>query len=152
MSERFTPLATAPRAIITGIEITRHRLHFGPPFQASWDTKPRTFWDAAIVQVHTDLGVTGVGSGDMMLGFEGHEHLVEGASFGGGGECLGHLDGTDGAQRREIELGTLPEVFGDGAEQGALFWGGAAIDVDGPEQRSDHGLDPIGGETQRHGG
>ena len=53
-------------------------MHFDPPFNASWDTKPRTFWDAAIVRVHTDLGVTGVGSGDMMLGFEGHEHLFVG--------------------------------------------------------------------------
>ncbi len=67
-----------PRRSITAIEITRHRLHFDPPFHASWDTKPRTFWDAAIVQVHTDLGVTGFGSGDMMLGFEGHEHLFVG--------------------------------------------------------------------------
>ena len=78
MSQPFSPLATAPKATITGIEITRHRLNFDPPFQASWDTKPRTFWDAAIVQVHTDLGVTGIGSGDMMLGFEGHEHLFIG--------------------------------------------------------------------------
>ena len=30
------------------------------------------------MQVHTDLGVTGFGSGDMMLGFEGHEHLFVG--------------------------------------------------------------------------
>ena len=36
------------------------------------------FWDAAIVRVHTDLGVTGFGSGDMMLGFAGHEHLFVG--------------------------------------------------------------------------
>ena len=78
MTEAFTPLARAPKAIITAIEITRHRLHFDPPFRASWDTKPRTFWDAAIVQVHTDLGVTGIGSGDMMLGFEGHEPLFVG--------------------------------------------------------------------------
>ncbi len=78
MTQRFTPLAHAPKAIITGIEITRHRLHFDPPFRASWDTRPRTFWDAAIVQVHTDLGVTGIGSGDMMLGFEGHEPLFIG--------------------------------------------------------------------------
>ena len=78
MTEPFTPLADAPKAIITAIEITRHRQHFDPPFHASWDTKPRTFWDAAIVRVHTDLGVTGVGSGDMMLGFEGHEHLFIG--------------------------------------------------------------------------
>ena len=78
MTDPFTPLAAAPKAIITAIEITRHRLHFDPPFRASWDTKPRTFWDAAIVRVHTDLGVTGIGSGDMMLGFEGHEHLFVG--------------------------------------------------------------------------
>ena len=78
MSEPFAPLAKAPKAIITAIKITRHRFHFDPPFNASWDSKPRTFWDAAIVQVHTDLGVTGVGSGDMMLGFEGHEHLFIG--------------------------------------------------------------------------
>jgi L-alanine-DL-glutamate epimerase-like enolase superfamily enzyme len=78
MSEAFVPLSAAPKATITAIEITRHRLNFDPPFNASWDTKPRTFWDAAIVRVHTDLGVTGVGSGDMMLGFEGHEALFIG--------------------------------------------------------------------------
>ena len=44
---------------IARIEITQHRLVFDSPFHASWDTKPRTFWDAAIVAVHTDLGVTG---------------------------------------------------------------------------------------------
>lgn len=49
----------------------RRRLRFDPPFYASWDTKPRTFWDAAIVAVHTDLGVTGYGSGDMMLDSSG---------------------------------------------------------------------------------
>jgi L-alanine-DL-glutamate epimerase-like enolase superfamily enzyme len=76
--EPFLPPAHALKAVITGVEITRHRLHFDPPFHASWDTKPRTFWDAAIVAVHTDLGVTGHGSGDMMLGFEGHEALFIG--------------------------------------------------------------------------
>jgi L-alanine-DL-glutamate epimerase-like enolase superfamily enzyme len=74
----LTPLAHAPKATITRVEITRHRLHFDPPFHASWDTRPRTFWDAAIVAVHTDLGFVGYGSGDMMLGFEGHEHLFVG--------------------------------------------------------------------------
>ena len=63
---------------ITAIEITTHRLAFDPPFNASWDTKPRTHWDAAIVRVHTDAGLTGIGSGDMMLGFAGHEHLFVG--------------------------------------------------------------------------
>jgi len=63
---------------ITGIEVSKHRLHFSPPFNASWDTKPRTFWDATIVRVHTDAGLTGYGSGDLMLGFEGNEHLFIG--------------------------------------------------------------------------
>ena len=44
---------------ITSIEITQHRLHFDPPFNASWDTRPRTFWDATIVRVHTDEGHDG---------------------------------------------------------------------------------------------
>ena len=63
---------------ITSIEITQHRLHFDPPFHASWDTRPRTFWDATIVRVHTDEGLTGIGSGDLMVGFAGHEHLFVG--------------------------------------------------------------------------
>jgi L-alanine-DL-glutamate epimerase-like enolase superfamily enzyme len=63
---------------ITAIEISQHRYHFDPPFHASWDTRPRTFWDATIVRVHTDEGVTGVGSGDLMVGFAGHEHLFVG--------------------------------------------------------------------------
>jgi hypothetical protein len=63
MSDGFVPLAKVPAAIITAIEVTRHRLHFDRPFHASGDTKPRTFWDAAVVQVRTDLRVTGVGSG-----------------------------------------------------------------------------------------
>jgi L-alanine-DL-glutamate epimerase-like enolase superfamily enzyme len=78
LPEPFLPPTQAPKATITAIEITRHRLHFDPPFRASWDTRPRTYWDAAIVAVHTDLGVTGYGSGDMMLGFEGHEPLFVG--------------------------------------------------------------------------
>ena len=74
----FAPLAKAPKAIITAIEITHHRLPLDPPFRASWDTQPRTQFDAAVVRVHTDLGVSGYGSGDMMLGFQGHEHLFVG--------------------------------------------------------------------------
>ncbi|MBV9633085.1 MAG: mandelate racemase/muconate lactonizing enzyme family protein, partial [Methylobacteriaceae bacterium] len=70
--------ASVPRITITDIEITRHRLHFDPPFNASWDTRPRTTFDAAIVRVRTDAGLTGIGSGDMMLGFEGHEPLFVG--------------------------------------------------------------------------
>jgi L-alanine-DL-glutamate epimerase-like enolase superfamily enzyme len=63
---------------ISAIEITQHRFHFDPPFRASWDSRPRTFWDATIVRVHTDAGLTGIGSGDLMVGFAGHEHLFVG--------------------------------------------------------------------------
>jgi L-alanine-DL-glutamate epimerase-like enolase superfamily enzyme len=65
-------------ARITAIEISQHRLAFDPPFHASWDTRPRTHWDATIVRVHTDVGLTGLGSGDLMLGFAGHETLFVG--------------------------------------------------------------------------
>ncbi|WP_245424091.1 mandelate racemase/muconate lactonizing enzyme family protein [Methylovirgula sp. 4M-Z18] len=78
MQEKPALVAHAAKVTITNIEITRHRFHFDPPFNASWDTQPRKFWDAAIVRVHTDAGITGIGSGDMMLGFEGHEHLFVG--------------------------------------------------------------------------
>src|SRR5579862_509693 len=63
---------------IQSIEITHHRLNYDPPFHASWDTKPRTCFDATIVRITTDTGLAGVGSGDKMLGFSGHEDLFVG--------------------------------------------------------------------------
>lgn len=63
---------------ITGITITHHRLPLDPPFRASWDTRPRTHFDSTVVRVETDAGVTGFGSGDLMVGFAGHEHLFVG--------------------------------------------------------------------------
>jgi L-alanine-DL-glutamate epimerase-like enolase superfamily enzyme len=63
---------------IASIAISHHRLPLDPPFNASWDTKPRTHFDATVVRVTTDTGLTGVGSGDRMLGFEGHEGLFVG--------------------------------------------------------------------------
>ncbi len=44
---------------ITGIEISHHRLPLDLPFHASWDTKPRVGFDATIVRVTTDEGLTG---------------------------------------------------------------------------------------------
>ncbi|MBV9567842.1 MAG: mandelate racemase/muconate lactonizing enzyme family protein [Hyphomicrobiales bacterium] len=70
--------ASVPKVLITAIEITQHRLKFEQPFHASWDTKPRLHWDATIVRVHTDAGLTGIGSGDLMVGFAGHERLFVG--------------------------------------------------------------------------
>ena len=71
--------AAAPSAHrIASIGISQHRLPLAPAFRASWDTKPRTHFDATIVRVTTDTGLTGVGSGDLMLGFAGHEPLFLG--------------------------------------------------------------------------
>ncbi|MSP87602.1 MAG: mandelate racemase/muconate lactonizing enzyme family protein, partial [Alphaproteobacteria bacterium] len=63
---------------ITGITITNHRLPLDPPFHASWDPVPRTRFQSTIVRVATDEGLVGIGSGDTMPGFAGHEHLFVG--------------------------------------------------------------------------
>jgi L-alanine-DL-glutamate epimerase-like enolase superfamily enzyme len=63
---------------IASIQITQHRLLLDPPFNASWDSKPRTHFDATVVRVATDTGLLGYGSGDLMLGFQGHEPLFIG--------------------------------------------------------------------------
>jgi L-alanine-DL-glutamate epimerase-like enolase superfamily enzyme len=63
---------------IAAIAISHHRLPLAPAFNASWDSQPRVHFDATIVRVTTDSGLVGVGSGDRMLGFEGHEGLFVG--------------------------------------------------------------------------
>lgn len=63
---------------ITAIRLDRLRLPLDPPFAAAWDPEARRRVDATIVRVETDEGVVGVGSGDTMLGFAGHEHLFLG--------------------------------------------------------------------------
>lgn len=63
---------------ISDIKISHHRIPLDPPFRASWDGKDRTFFDSTIVKVTTDEGLVGWGSGDLMVGFEGHEHLFVG--------------------------------------------------------------------------
>ena len=69
---------SADRHRIRAIEVSQHRLALEPPFHASWDTKPRRHFDATLVQVTTDSGLVGYGSGDLMLGFAGHEELFIG--------------------------------------------------------------------------
>ncbi len=79
MSATAIQSATAtPAHQIAAIAITHHRLPLEPPFNASWDTKARTHFDATVVRVTTDSGITGAGSGDLMLGFAGHENLFVG--------------------------------------------------------------------------
>lgn len=63
---------------IAAIEITHHRLPLDPPFKASWDGRPRTHFDATIVRVRDSDGRDGIGSGDLMTGFEGHADLFIG--------------------------------------------------------------------------
>ncbi len=63
---------------ITAIRIQRLRLPLDPPFYAAWDPDPRVEFGASIVRVETDEGLTGIGSGDTMAGFEQFEHLFIG--------------------------------------------------------------------------
>ena len=78
MTKMVAPAARTAEHKISAIEITQHRLKFDSPFHASWDTKPRLHWDATIVRVKTDTGLEGIGSGDLMVGFAGHEDLFIG--------------------------------------------------------------------------
>ncbi len=55
---------------ITDVRVRRLRAELEPPFRAAWDPVPRTFFGATLVFVDTDEGITGVGSGDTMDGFE----------------------------------------------------------------------------------
>lgn len=63
---------------ITEIRLDRLRLELDPPFAAAWDPLPRRYFEATLVRVHTDEGIVGIGSGDTMDGFAGHEHLFVG--------------------------------------------------------------------------
>jgi L-alanine-DL-glutamate epimerase-like enolase superfamily enzyme len=55
---------------ITSIRLERLRRPLDPPFRAAWDPQPRLHFDATLVRVSTDAGITGVGSGDTMDGFD----------------------------------------------------------------------------------
>ena len=59
---------------IDSIEIHHYRLPLDPPFHASWDPRPRTGHTTTLVRVRAGE-YEGVGSGDAMLGFAGHEYL-----------------------------------------------------------------------------
>lgn len=63
---------------ITKIRLDRLSLELDPPFRAAWDPQPRRHFDATVVRVETDEGITGVGSGDSMDGFEAFEDLFIG--------------------------------------------------------------------------
>ncbi len=64
-------------AVIESIEILHYRLPLDPPFAASWDTQPRQSHTSTLVRVRAGAH-EGVGSGEAMLGFHGHEPLFVG--------------------------------------------------------------------------
>jgi L-alanine-DL-glutamate epimerase-like enolase superfamily enzyme len=59
---------------IERIELRRYRLPLDPPFRASWDPEPRAAFECTLVRVEAG-GLVGIGAGDAMPGFTGHEHL-----------------------------------------------------------------------------
>jgi D-galactarolactone cycloisomerase len=63
---------------ITGIRLRRLRYPLEPPFAAAWDPAPRRAVEATLVFVDTDEGLTGIGSGDTMDGFERYAELFVG--------------------------------------------------------------------------
>jgi len=63
---------------IISIQLSRLRRELDPPFRAAWDPVPRRYFDATLVTVTTDAGITGHGSGDTMDGFEAYADLFIG--------------------------------------------------------------------------
>jgi D-galactarolactone cycloisomerase len=63
---------------ITAVRVRRLRLPLDPPFAAAWDPEPRQSFEATLVEVETDEGLGGVGSGDTMDGFDRYAHLFVG--------------------------------------------------------------------------
>ena len=63
---------------ITGIRLRRLRLPLDPPFEPAWDPEPRRSFEATLAYVETDEGLTGIGSGDTMDGFERYADLFVG--------------------------------------------------------------------------
>jgi D-galactarolactone cycloisomerase len=63
---------------ISAIRVQRLALPLDPPFHAAWDPSPRRSFEATIVRVETDAGLTGIGSGDTMIGFDDFVQLFVG--------------------------------------------------------------------------
>ena len=63
---------------ITGIRLRPLRYPLDPPFSAAWDPEPRRAVGATLVFVDTDEGISGIGSGDTMDGFERFTELFIG--------------------------------------------------------------------------
>ena len=66
---------TGAKMPIVDIQRSRHRLPLEPPFYPAWGSEARTTFTLDLVRVVTDDGLEGVGAGDAMPGFDGHEAL-----------------------------------------------------------------------------
>jgi D-galactarolactone cycloisomerase len=53
---------------IERIRLLRLATALDPPFPAAWDPVPRSRFEATLVYVETDEGLTGIASGDVMEG------------------------------------------------------------------------------------
>ncbi|RME80961.1 MAG: mandelate racemase/muconate lactonizing enzyme family protein, partial [Caldilineae bacterium] len=62
---------------INRIDIYHFQIPLHPPFHAAWDPRPRTQFGTTVVRLRAG-DYEGVGAGDAMLGFPGHEHLFLG--------------------------------------------------------------------------
>jgi len=67
---------------IIDIKVRHFQIPLDPPFRPAWDHQPRTTFGASLVEVHTDTGLVGYGSGDAMLGFDAYKHLFIGKEVG----------------------------------------------------------------------
>lgn len=80
LNDTQTPLFTAPGQAcrIARIEISHHQFELDPPFPAAWDSQPRRRFPATLVRVIDSEGREGIGSGDVMYGFDDFRHLFIG--------------------------------------------------------------------------
>ncbi|QFU01125.1 Mandelate racemase [Halomonas sp. THAF5a] len=80
LNDARVPLFTAPgqSSRIARIEISHHQFELDPPFPAAWDSQPRRRFPATLVRVIDSEGREGIGSGDVMYGFDDFRHLFIG--------------------------------------------------------------------------
>ena len=72
---RFVFTAPGQACRIARIEISHHQFELDPPFPAAWDSQPRRRFPATLVRVIDSEGREGIGSGDVMYGFDDFRHL-----------------------------------------------------------------------------
>jgi D-galactarolactone cycloisomerase len=63
---------------IAAVETRRYRVDLEPPFRVAWDPEPRSYQEATLVGVHTDVGLTGWASGDALPDREQLESVLVG--------------------------------------------------------------------------